>query len=103
MPINPAEPVILRKMVVDPKTGNTYIARSAPYQPGELPLYLLTDANCLNANAPIIVAEAVASHTIETSTPEYKATEVASKELVPTGLSKKTVAIGTTDSPKTDK
>ena len=44
--IDPTLPVHLKRMAVCPRTGNVYIARSAAYQPGELPERFLTDEFC---------------------------------------------------------
>lgn len=48
--IDPKLPVRLKKMVICPRSGDAYITRNRPYQPGELPERFLTDEYCIQAD-----------------------------------------------------
>lgn len=52
--IDPTKPFYLKTMIRDTKTGNAYIPLSRPYQPGEVPFRLLTDANAYQDEVPVV-------------------------------------------------
>jgi hypothetical protein len=57
--IDLTRPFRLRKMIVDPKTGNTYVPLTERhYLPGEVPPHLLNDGNCIQeilGDEPIVL------------------------------------------------
>lgn len=86
-----SRPVYLRKMVIDKKTGNTYIPlKDRPYLPGELPERLLTAENCYQDEVPEEVEPVVTTKTIEPP-PALSSSNVTTTKLeaAPTPPSKK--------------
>lgn len=57
--IDPTKPVFLKHMIRDAKTGNAYIPLNRPYEPGEIPFRLLTDANAYQDETPVVEVKVV--------------------------------------------
>ena len=82
--IDPTKPVFLKHMVRDTKTGNAYIPLSRPYEPGEVPFRLLTDANAYQDEAPVVEVPVVQQSKREIAPPlELSSSQTTTTKLEP--------------------
>lgn len=82
MIVDPTQPVRLRKMVIDPKTGNTYIPYDRAYLPGELPVHLINDVNCIqDGEAELVHVPIEEVRVIQPSSVEHLSSTIPTNKL----------------------